>query len=112
MATFILAIHFLIIVFILAGFPLVLRLNHRMLRFIHSGTLVFITLLMMFGLPCPLTILEETLTSSSYDGSFLAYWLHKIIYLEGIDASFILPLAVCFTVLVFSSYIWHPVKKK
>lgn len=112
MATFILTLHFLVILFFIVGFPVGLKLNHRRFRYFHSAALTAVTLLMALGIPCPLTIWEEVLTDSSYEGSFIAFWLNRIIYLEWLDPTHVLVLDFCFAALVFSSFIWYPVKKK
>jgi len=112
MATFILVLHLLVIIFFIVGFPIGLKLNHRGFRYFHGAALALVTLLMTLGIPCPLTVWEETLTGSSYEGSFIAFWLHRIIYLEAFEPAHVLILDVCFALLVFSSFIWYPVKKK
>ena len=62
---------------------------------------------MVLGKPCPLTILEESLRGGAvYQGSFIATWLNRIIYLEGMDSGFVVYMAVAFTVLVAVSFFW------
>lgn len=112
MATLILVLHFLVIAFFIVGFPLGLKLNHRGFRYFHSAALTGVTMLMVFGIPCPLTVLEEFLSASSLEGSFIAFWLNRIIYLDWIDPFHVLILDFGFAILVFSSFIWYPVKKK
>ncbi len=113
MIELVLFIHFLVILFLIIGFPIVLKYNSLLWRIIHAGTLAFVSLLMVFGLPCPLTVLEEGLRGSQvYGGSFIASWLNRIIYLEGFDASFVPYMAVGFSVLVGSSFFWRPLKPK
>jgi uncharacterized protein DUF2784 len=112
MALFILILHFAVILFFVVGFPLGLKLNHRGFRYFHSAALTGVTLLMVLGIPCPLTVMEEIIGGSSYEGSFIAYWLNRIIYFEWLDPVHVLILDFCFALLVFSSFIWYPVKKK
>ncbi len=111
MATEILALHFLVILFFVFGFPAGLILNHRGLRYIHCAALAGVTLLMVLGIPCPLTVWEESFSDVSHEGSFIAYWLKRIVYLEWFDPKHVLILDVCFALLVFTSFIWRPVKK-
>jgi hypothetical protein len=111
MATLILSFHLLIILFFIVGFPAGLILNHRGLRYFHSAALAVVTLLMILGIPCPVTIWEESMGDVSYEGSFIATWLKQIVYLEWFDPGHVLILDICFALLVFTSFIWHPVNK-
>ena len=111
MVELVLGVHFLVVLFIIIGFPVGLILNARLFRIIHASTLAGVTLLMVLKIPCPLTIWEEALRQAPvYEGSFLASWLNRIIYLEDFDASFVPYLAVGFLVLTISSFIWKPLK--
>ena len=73
--------------------------------------LVAISLLMVLGIPCPLTILEETLRQAPvYEGSFIANWLNRILYMEGFDSKNVLIMDLGFVVLVGSSFFWKPLR--
>jgi hypothetical protein len=113
MVELVLITHFLIILFVLIGFPVGLKYNHRWFRIGHASLLFFISTLMVLGKPCPLTILEESLRGGAvYQGSFIATWLNRIIYLEGMDSGFVVYVAVVFTVLVASSFYWKPLSRQ
>ncbi len=103
MATLILSFHLLIILFFIVGFPAGLILNHRGLRYFHSAALAGVTLLMALGIPCPVTVWEESIRDVSYEGSFIATWLKQIVYLEWFDPVHVLILDICFALLVFTS---------
>lgn len=107
----VLTVHLMIVLFFIVGFPIGLSWNHPTFRYIHAGSLGGITLLMVTGIPCPLTVLEEALRNQSYEGSFLAVWLNRILYLEWFDPSHVLIADLLFTVLVLSSFWWYPVRK-
>lgn len=109
MVELLLIIHFIVILFFVIGFPIALYFNHRMFRIIHASALAGVTLLMVLGIPCPLTIWEELLRESQvYEGSFIATWLNRIIYLEGVDTAVVIFMSVGFSVLVASSFFWKP----
>ena len=113
MVELVLIIHFLIILFIIFGFPIGLVYNFRLFRIIHASTLAGVALLMVLKVPCPLTIWEETLRQSPvYEGSFITSWLNRIIYLEDFDPTFVPYLSVGFLVLVVSSFFWKPLKPR
>ncbi len=112
MAIFLLILHFAVILFVVIGFPVALVTNHRRFRLIHAGVLAFITLLMILQIPCPITILEEGSTGESYEGSFLATWLNRIIYVEWFTPQSIFIIDMIFAALVFSSFWWWPLNRK
>ena len=112
MAVLFLIIHFTVILFVVIGFPVALITNHRLFRLSHVGVLIFITLLMILKIPCPLTVLEEGATGESYEGSFLATWLNRIIYMEWFNPRSVFIVDMVFASLVFSSFWWRPLKKK
>ena len=111
MIELILALHFAIILYVIFGFPVVLKLNRPGHRYIHAATLAIIALLMILKVPCPITFLEEILRGESYEGGFIATWLNRIIYVEGFDPIYVFIATLIFAGLVFSSFFWHPVKK-
>ena len=61
MSEIVLIFHFIIVLFFIAGFFIGLAWNQSMFRYIHAGCLGGITLLMILRIPCPLTLLEESL---------------------------------------------------
>ena len=111
MTVFFLIVHFAVILFVVIGFPVGLVTNHRRFRLIHAGLLAFITLLMVLQIPCPITVLEEASTGESYQGSFLAVWLNRIIYMEWFTPRSVFIADMIFAALVFSSFWWRPLKK-
>ncbi len=112
MALFVLILHFAVILYMVIGFPVGLITNHRWFRLIHAGVLAFITLLMILRIPCPLTVIEESSSGGSYQGSFLATWLNRIIYVEWFTPQTIFIIDMIFAAVVFSSFWWWPLKKK
>ena len=112
MAIFILILHLLVILFMVIGFPVALYTNHHRFRLIHAGVLGVVTLLMIAQIPCPLTLFEEALSGESYEGSFLAEWLNRIIYMEWFTPRSVFIMDMIFAGLVFSSFWWRPLKRK
>lgn len=112
MAVLFLILHLTVILFVVIGFPVALITNHRRFRLLHVGVLVFITSLMILQIPCPLTVLEEAATGESYEGSFIATWLNRIIYMEGFTPRAVFIGDMIFAALVFSSFWWRPLKRK
>ncbi|PIQ98016.1 MAG: hypothetical protein COV67_01230 [Nitrospinae bacterium CG11_big_fil_rev_8_21_14_0_20_56_8] len=110
MEELVLGLHLLIVLFFIFGFAAGLYYNHTGFRYFHAGTLALVTLLMIFGIPCPLTTLEEFLGETDYGGSFIAAWLRRLVYLEWFKAEDVLAADVAFAFLVFSSFLWLPLR--
>lgn len=111
MVELVLASHFIVVLYLVVGFPVGLYYNHRLFRIIHASVLAAISLLMLLGIPCPLTIWEEMLRQNPvYEGSFIAGWLNRIIYLEGVNPQHVVYLDIGFFLLVLFSFFWRPLK--
>lgn len=85
LADVVVVIHFLWILFLIIG--AFWGKKYKFIKFLHLGGLSFALLIQIFNWHCPLTHLEIWLrskhhTSSSYEGSFIIYYLEKLIYLE------------------------------
>lgn len=104
LADLILLVHVLIASFITLGFvaiplgawrrwPFVRR---RAWRLAHLGGSLFIAAESLLGIACPLTVWEERLRGSVYDGGFIATWLRRILYYD-------VPLWVFGAVYVFAA---------
>jgi len=112
MAILFLILHFAVILFMVIGFPVGLVTNRSWFRLTHAGVLAFITLLMILRIPCPLTVLEESSAGESYQGSFLATWLNRLIYVDWFTPQSIFVIDMIFAALVFSSFWWWPLSRK
>lgn len=84
--------HFGWILFMLGGFFLTAAafkykriFEWGLFRTIHLLGIAYVCLLEVFGRPCPLTLLENSLAAkydpgTVYPGSFLAYYIGKLVY--------------------------------
>jgi len=78
-------IHFLWILFLIAGSWL--GRKYRLIKYFHIGGLGFALIIQIFGWYCPLTHLEVWLRSKhdpllTYKGSFIVHYVEKLIYIE------------------------------
>lgn len=77
-------LHFLWIVFVLTGAFFLYR--RRRLKWVHLAAVLYSLAIEVYGWVCPLTYLEQWLWEKagqeSYEGSFVAFYLEKIIYLR------------------------------
>jgi hypothetical protein len=66
----------------------------------------------LFGIPCPLTILEGNLRIAGgadfYNQSFIQYWLHKILFYE-VPEEIFTAIYVVFAIAVTGSFYFVPV---
>tara|TARA_B100000686_G_C16527921_1_gene830741 strand:+ start:122 stop:463 length:342 start_codon:yes stop_codon:yes gene_type:complete len=108
----ILGIHSLVILFIALGFPYGLLTNKPNFRKLHVSILGFVIFLMIFKIPCPLTILEKQFMDVSYEGTFIGYWMKQFIYIRWMPNVGVYLINLSFAILVFSSFFWYPIKKK
>ena len=109
MVELVLGFHFIIVLYLVLGFPIGLYFNNRLFRIVHASWLAAVSLLMLLGIPCPLTIWEETLRQSPvYEGSFIASWMSRIIYLDEMDPQHVVWMDMAFAVLVMTSFYGSP----
>ena len=91
-ADIIVLIHFIWILFMLAGFVLTLGgfiwkgyFNRWVFRTVHLCGILFVAILTVLGEYCPLTIFENTLMAKYdpnliYPGSFITHYVEKLVY--------------------------------
>jgi hypothetical protein len=94
LADAILVIHLLFVSFVVLGFGLILVgtwlqwtwIHNRLFRITHLVAIAVVVVQAWFGQICPLTVWENELRQmageSSYSQTFIAYWLHKILFYQ------------------------------
>ena len=122
LADAVLLVHFLFVVFIVGGMPLILVGGMRQwpwvrnwwFRAVHLGCISIVVAQSWFGLICPLTSLEMRLRfqagNDQYIGSFIQYWLQRILFYEAPAWIFILVYTV-FGCLILFSWIRFPPRR-
>ncbi len=113
----ILILHFLFVVFVIAGLLLVYIGHWRgwrwiygiRFRLLHLAAIGYVVLQSWFGAICPLTVWEMQLRAlagdPTYGGSFIAYWLHWLLFFEAPPVVFIVVYSA-FGALVVASWFW------
>ncbi len=121
LADVVLITHFLYVLFVVGGLLLIWSggfmkcqwVKLFWFRIIHLASITFVAIISIFGIPCPLTILEGNLRVADgadfYNQSFIQYWLHKILFYEAPDEIFTLIYAA-FTIAVAGSFYFLPVR--
>jgi len=94
LADTILVVHFLFVLFVVAGFVLIVIgllahwswIHNRSFRLAHLTAIGIVVLQAWFGQLCPLTIWESELRrragDSGYAESFIQHWLHELLFYQ------------------------------
>jgi len=120
----ILLLHFGFVAFVVLGTLLILLghwrnwpwVRQRRWRLLHLLSIFFVVIQTWLGQDCPLTIWESQLRQlsggSSYGQSFIAYWLHRILFFSA--PSWVFTLAyTAFGLAVAACWLWvKPIKRK
>jgi polyferredoxin len=83
-----LVVHFLIAAFIVGGLVAVWLgaalgwswITNRWFRYLHLGAIVFVAAEAILGIACPLTVWEDLLRGGVRPESFVARWVHRVLY--------------------------------
>jgi hypothetical protein len=83
-------VHFLIVLFVVAGVPLIylgvaLRwtwVRSRHWRVLHLGAILVIAAESLLGIVCPLTVWEDTLRGQQTAAGFIERWIDRLLFYE------------------------------
>lgn len=86
----ILLLHFAIVIFITAGLPAIWIgaargwhwVRNRVFRFMHLAAILFVALESLAGVWCPLTVWEHALRGTASEKSFVAHWVHRLMFFQ------------------------------
>lgn len=119
----ILFLHFSFVFFIIVSLILILLggylkwvwIRNWWFRMAHLAGISFVVVQSWLGFICPLTTLEmwlrEQVNEAHYTGSFIQYWLQRILYYQAPDWVFILIYSL-FGLLVIVSWVRFPPHKR
>lgn len=90
LADLILIVHFAFVLFVVGGLPAIWIgaarrwrwVRNRRFRIAHLAAIVFVAGEALAGVWCPLTLWEDALRGSGEDRSFIARWLHRILFYD------------------------------
>ena len=118
----ILVLHFLFVAFVVGGLLLVFLgrwrgwrwVHNRRFRVLHLVAIGYVVLQSWLGAICPLTVWEMQLRAlgggETYEGNFIAHWLHSLLFYSAPPIVFIL-VYTAFGALVIASWFWIPPKR-
>jgi hypothetical protein len=116
----VLVLHFGIVVFVVGGLLAVVAgnwvgwkwVNAWWFRLAHLAAIGFVVIQTWLGQLCPLTTLESWLRvqagTSAYEGSFIEYWLHRLIFYEAQPWQFTLAYTVFAALVVLAWWRFPP----
>jgi len=86
----------------------------RSYRFIHLAMIVIVVAESLAGIVCPLTVWEKNLRElagdASYQGDFIAHWVHELLFFDGPPWVFTL-VYTAFGLMVLLSFWLVPVRR-
>ena len=88
LADLILVAHFAFVAFVVGGLPLIWLgaargwrwVRNRQFRIAHLAAISFVALEALAGMVCPLTEWEDALRATPAATSFIARWLHRLLF--------------------------------
>jgi Protein of Unknown function (DUF2784) len=88
LADVLVVVHFGIVVFIVGGLVLVWIgalldwswVRHRGFRYLHLAAIALVALEALLGIACPLTVWEDLLRGGVRPESFIARWVHRLLF--------------------------------
>lgn len=115
----ILLIHFAFVLFVVAGLVLIWIghaagwswARHFWFRVLHLAAIVFVAAEAILGVVCPLTRWEDALRGAAQDKSFIARWVHRLMYHSAPEWVFTL-LYLAFALLVAATFWFIPPLRK
>jgi Protein of Unknown function (DUF2784) len=115
LADAIVVVHFLIVLFVLAGAPLVylgVALHWAWVRswrwrILHLGAILFIAAESLLGIACPLTVWEYALRGQQSTQGFVEHWVDRVLFYDAPPWVFTVAY-VAFAALVLVTWIAVP----
>ncbi len=119
LADLVLLVHFLYVLGVLLPVPLILAgkirgwfwVRNRWFRGIHLLMVLIVVVMAIFDIVCPLTTWEDQLRVKAgmegYGGSFVEYWITRILFYDFEPWVFELMYTV-FSLIIIALFIWVP----
>ena len=123
LADLVLALHGAIVAFVVGGLLLIVAGNLRhwrwanalWFRLAHFAAILIVIAETWLDFTCPLTTLEMWLRAQAhagtYSGSFVEYWLHRLLFYDVPSWVFLLAYSI-FGLLVLATWIYFPPRSR
>lgn len=118
-ADFVFALHAVVVLFNVGGLLLIAIggprgwawVRHRGFRVAHVALMGFVTAEAIFGVTCPLTLLEDWLRGVADEQSFVQRWVAALIYWNAPPWVFVLLNAALLLAIVAAWIRWPPMRQ-
>jgi len=115
----ILLIHFAFVLFVVGGLALIWIgaaagwrwIRNYWFRIAHLAAIVFVALESLAGMWCPLTVWENALRGTANEKSFIARWVHRLMFFQLPEWMFTVAY-VLFAVIVVLTMVLIPPQKR
>ena len=119
LADVLLAVHFAFVLFVVGSVPLIWAgslagwswVRNRRYRLLHLAAIVFVAAESLLGMMCPLTIWEDALRGVAHNQSFIARWVHRMMFYDWPERVFIVAY-VAFALVVAATYYAVPPRRR
>lgn len=123
LADVVLVLHLAVVVFVVGGLVVIIAGNLRRWRWVnafwfrlsHLAAIAIVVAEAWLGATCPLTRLEMWLRvrarASTYAGSFIEHWVHRVLFYEAPSWVFVLGYSL-FGLLVIATWLYFPPAKR
>lgn len=113
LADFILFVHFAFVLFVVGGLGLIWIgaaagwrwVRNFWFRIAHLAAIAFVAVESLAGVWCPLTVWEAQLRGARAEKSFIAQWIHRLLFYDFPDWIF-MTVYVLFAVVVAVTFWW------
>jgi len=112
LADLVLLVHFAFVLFVVGGLAIVWIgaaaswrwVRNFWFRVAHLGAIVFVTGEALAGIWCPLTLWEAALRGQHAEKSFVAHWIHRILFYD--LPQWVFTIAYVLFALVVAATLW------
>ena len=115
-ADLVLVLHAMVVIFNAGGLAMILVggplgwvwVRHRGFRIAHISLMGLVTVEALFGMTCPLTLLEDWLRGVATEQSFVQRWVTALIYWNAPLWVFAVLYAVILATVIVAWFVWPP----
>jgi len=119
LADIVLIVHFLFVAFVVGGLALIwvgaasgwAWVRNFWFRVAHLAAIVFVAGEALVGVWCPLTVWEDALRGVHGEKSFVARWIHRLLFYDFPGWVFTVAY-VLFALVVIATLVWLPPRRR
>ena len=120
LADLVLIVHFAFVAFVVGGLALIWIgaaagwrwVRNFWFRVVHLGAIVFVAGEAVVGMWCPLTVWEAELRGASAEKSFIAQWIHRVLFFDFPEWVFSVAHVLFALAVVVSFVILPPLRRR